>query len=47
MVSGPLGRQHIVNCHRGVVVEADLAVSELMLDEVVAVEVVCGSEGED
>src|SRR6516162_497305 len=39
----------VVNGHKGVVVlaEADIAMSELMLDEVVAVEVVCGSEGEE
>ena len=49
LICGGLEGGDVVDCHKGVVVlaEADLAVSELMLDEVVAVEVVCGSEGEE
>lgn len=49
LIGGRLEDGHIVNRYKGVVVlaEADLGVSELMLDEVVAVEVVGGSEREE
>ena len=46
LIGGRLEGGDIVNRHKGIVIlaEADLGVSELMLDEVVAVEVVGGSE---
>src|SRR5215470_8839023 len=49
LIGGRLEGGDIVNRHKGIVIlaEADLGVSELMLDEVVAVEVVGGSEREE